>query len=342
MATAETAGAPTRSQTEHVPCICGCSALSRERIAARDPISSEVFEYVTCGECGTERLSPRPVRSAIGRYYPSSYYAHVLSAPSTRTGQSSLKRLLYYVFFAPADERPTGLNRFRWVLSAVFFPIRYRTQLCFKPPALRRIFEFGAACGDDLVAFREMGWEVQGCEPSRGACEIAQSRGLSVHCATAEDANVQDSRYSCILMNNVFEHVHDPGLVLAKCHKALIDDGVLVLIVPNHRSISARVFGACWPGYDAPRHLWGFAADSMRRILTNAGFAIETIIQQSPTAWCWEAVLDGRGSPVPAVGLRRFLARRVSFLMLPVGVAFSLLGRGDFMRVVARKRRAHA
>lgn len=331
-------GLPSQGVREEPSCVCGSSKLAQKVVVARDPVTAEVFTYVKCGHCGTERISPRPGSADIGRYYPSTYYAHSVSGSLAVPPAPLLKRILYFLFFAPANERPAAFAALRLLLYPVLFPIRHRTPVCFTPPAIRRVFEFGAARGDDLCFFRHMGWEVAGCEPSSAACEVARSRGILLECAAAEEAKVQESRYSCILLNNVFEHVHDPAQVLAKCHAGLVDDGVLILIVPNHASVSAALFGAAWPGYDAPRHLWGFTTGSMRQILRESGFTVETISHQAPTAWCWKTVLEGGGSPSAVGKLRQFMAARLPAVMLPLGIIFSLMGRGDFIRVIARKR----
>jgi SAM-dependent methyltransferase len=325
---------------EETSCICGATDITNHRILARDEISSEIFQYVTCNACGTERLSPRPVVSTIGRYYPTDYYAHT-TPESTRGARSSpLERFLYFIFFAPKNERPFWVRKLHWLFYLLFFPIRYRTRLCFYPTKLRRVFEFGAARGDDLYTFRDIGWDVSGCEPSKKACEIARSRGIPLHCSTAEDVNLKNDYYSCVLINNVFEHLHNPLLILEKSHSALVDNGVLLLILPNHDSLAAKLFGAAWPGYDAPRHLWGFSPTSLTRALKATGFKIETIQHQAPTTWCWHAALAGQRLPTPVSRLRQIASSRFAYLMLPVGIVFSLLKKGDFIRVVARKNSA--
>lgn len=329
---------PVQLEFEEPMCVCGATVIFRRFILARDPVSLETFKYVTCTKCGTQRISPRPVRVAISHYYPPLYYAHVSSESQEVSLATWLKRLLYYVFFATAREKPRILYPLWLLLYPILFPLRYRTQVCFVPPKIRRVFEFGAGRGSDLCEFRKMGWEVTGCEPSPRGCEAAKANGILLQCAAAEDAYLPESHFSCILMNNVIEHIHDPSLVLKKSYNSLIPDGVLVLILPNHSSISSRLFGASWPGYDAPRHLWGFTVNSIRHILHMSGFEIEVIRHQAPTRWCWEAVLDGRGSPVPVGEIRKYLATKLPWLLLPLGIAFSLIGQGDFIRVIARKK----
>ncbi|HKB09177.1 MAG TPA: class I SAM-dependent methyltransferase [Vicinamibacterales bacterium] len=52
-------------------------------------------------------------------------------------------------------------------------------------------------------------------------------------------------RYDSIVMSCIIEHVIDPGLVLRRAASWLNDDGVIVLVVPNKRSLHRRVGLRC-------------------------------------------------------------------------------------------------
>jgi SAM-dependent methyltransferase len=318
-------------------CVCGQSQTTARQTPARDEVTGEIFTYCECSACGTERVSPRPSLGAIGSYYPQDYYAYVPSTSQERSFAHSLGRLVYRVFFAPSAEVPMAWRMLRIPLRLMLRPLRYRTLLCFRQPAVRRVFEFGAATGKDLSEFRALGWEVTGCEPSSKACEVARMRGFELQNCTAEQATLPASYYTCILMNNVFEHLHDPAAVLAKCRGGLAAGGVLELIVPNHASLSARFVGPSWPGYDPPRHLWGFTPKSITALLRRSGFSVEHIHHQAPTLWSWVASVAGTRSPAGSTRFRRWAARFVPQLLLPVGVVAAVCRRGDFIRVVARK-----
>jgi SAM-dependent methyltransferase len=271
----------------------------------------------------------------MGAYYSHQYVPHSRAAIFGPTDQ--LKRLIYWAFWAPQSEVPHHVRRVRPFLRVALWPVRYRSVLCFPQPSTRRVFEFGAAQGSDLLVFQEAGWVVAGCEPSARACALAAEHGITLQQATAEMAVLEDGAYSCILFNNVLEHVHEPRAVLKKCHRALMPGGILMLIVPNHASATRRAFGAAWPGYDAPRHTFGWTPTAMRRFLTAEGFSVEAIHQQTTGAWMWRSTLDMRHAlrePGPA---RRWIARHAPHLMLPWSVAAAMLGRGDWIRVVARK-----
>ena len=325
------------ADTDSPPCVCGQRHTTARLTAARDEVSGEVFTYRECAACGAQRLSPRPGPDAMGRYYPQDYYAYVPGDGRERSFVQTLGRLIYRVYYAPAAEVSALWRVLRLPLKLALWPLRYRTLLCFRQPAVRRVFEFGAATGKDLCEFRAQGWEAAGCEPSFNACQSARQRGIELQNCSAEQADLPPGRFTCILMNNVFEHLHDPKGVLAKCRLGLADRGVLELIVPNHASLTARFAGPSWPGYDPPRHLWGFTPKSITALLGQTGFSVEHIHHQAPTLWSWVASVAGTRRPGGSTRLRRWAAGFVPQILLPVGALAALCQRGDFIRVVARR-----
>lgn len=317
-------------------CLCGASALTSRQVLSRDEISGRLFNYQQCAACGLERIVHRPDITAISEYYPQNYYAYGGPVEYKRSLSDWVKWLVYRVFYADAAERTVAERYLRWPLAAVLYPIRFRTILAFRQPETRRVFELGAAIGNDLMQFRLAGWEVAGCEPSEKASNIARQRGIEIQNCGAEAAVLDAGRFSCVLMNNVFEHLHEPAEVLDKARAGLTPDGVLVLIVPNHASWTARVFGASWPGYDPPRHLWGFTPASIQKLLASKGFKVEYIHHIAPQRWCWVGTLAGTRMPSGATPGRVLASNLLAPLMLPLGLIAATFGHGDFMKVVSR------
>ena len=330
--------APTAEpDLESCTCVCGETATTGRRVAGRDEVHGGIFIYEACARCGTERVTPRPTPSNIAHFYPNTYYAYAGPTQAPPSLSDRLKRLVYELYYAEPAERKEVLAWQRPWLWAALYPLRFRTNLAFSPPRERRVFEIGAATGTDLLEFRAAGWDVSGCEPSAKACEVAKQRGVTLQNCTAEAAELAAQHYGCVLINNVFEHLHDPVRVLAKVREGLVEGGALVMIVPNHASWTARTFGAAWPGYDPPRHLWGFTPQSLRALLNRAGFTVDYIAHKAPQRWCWEASIAGTRLPGGATPLRYRLSRWLPLLALPWGALLALLGRGDFIKVVARR-----
>lgn len=323
---------------ETVPCLCG-NADSSVVVPALDPIERTVWTYRRCPACSLERLSPRPPIESMGRYYPDEYSPYRDPAPEEASRADRVKRLVYETYFADPEERSAIVRRYWPALKAVLLPFRQHSVLSFRPPRLpRRVFEFGAGSGGDLVEFRAAGWEVAGCEPSRVAAELAATRGIELQVCNAEAAVLPDG-LSCVYMNNVFEHLHDPPAVLAKAHASLAPGGVVVVIVPNHASWAARMFGEAWPGYDPPRHIWGYTPRAIRGVFERAGFRDVSVAQKYPlSSYCWAAGLGGgrvRDRSKRSLGSRAVQVFGRSVLL--GGFVSAMAGGGDYMRVVARK-----
>lgn len=314
--------------TETAACWCGADAPPTGRLPARDPGTGADFTYLACPACGTWRVSPRPTRQAIGGYYPQDYASHA-ERPNDRAAR--IKRLVYRAFHAEHG----GLGIWRWPLRLLLWPVRGHSVMAFRAIAPRRVFEFGAGAGNDLLLFRTEGWAVEGCEPSAHACALAAGRGITLQCAPAEDAQLAPSSVSAVLLNNVLEHVHDPVAVLGKAHAGLVPGGALVLVVPNHAGPAARLFGAGWPGYDAPRHLWGFSPTALGALLARCGFAPPRVYPMFQGRWAWRDSLQGARDPAPIAPWRRRHAKLLSLALIPFGILAALFGHGDFITVVA-------
>jgi len=311
-------------------CFCGSHATTGRTIHSKDEISGQHFTYLTCAACGAERLSPRPSADLIHTYYPDNYACHSIRHNSLA---ARIKRLTYLAFYAPNNQ--LGWQRPCW--RVLLYAVRGHTVFAFRAVEPRRIYEFGASTGNDLMLFKAEGWKVDGSEPSIRACAAAAERGIALQTVPAEAVELPPASVTAVLMNNVLEHTHDPARVIATSLHGLLPGGSLVVVVPNHASLSARIFGASWPGYDAPRHLWGFTPASLERLMQHVGFQSPKIYQMFQGRWAWRSCLDGRHAAAPVAAWRRRLAQPLSLMLYPLGIVASLFGYGDFMTVVATK-----
>jgi SAM-dependent methyltransferase len=129
-------------------------------------------------------------------------------------------------------------------------------------------YEVGCATGCHLVHFRRAGWRVGGCDPSAKA--VAQAKDIydiDVDCGTDAEMLPRHSDLSIVLFSHVLEHMADPLKALKHAHRALADDGVVLLEVP-----CATAPHLVPPGWFTFEHLHYFSEASLSNLLRAAGF----------------------------------------------------------------------
>lgn len=237
---------------ETISCIlCG---QSETRLAFRGKdrlgVTDETFSIVQCQGCGLLYLNPRPTREEMGQYYPYSQYKDE---------------------FTPAiEDEPSVVSR----LNRLY----HMERLCRAVERVKQegqLLDVGCATGNFLDRMRRRGgWRVYGVEVHEEAARYAQERfGLEVFQGELEGARYAARSFDVVTLWNVLEHLHSPLDTLGEIRRLLKDDGVLILTVPNVESLDARLFGECWIGLDPPRHLYGFSARTLDRLLRKAGLA---------------------------------------------------------------------
>jgi SAM-dependent methyltransferase len=130
-------------------------------------------------------------------------------------------------------------------------------------------YEVGCATGPHLTHFRKAGWTVGGCDPSAKACDQAkQIHGIDIDCGMETEALPQRKNLDLILFSHVLEHLKDPRSALMRAHKALSDEGTLLLEVP-----CATAPHLLPPGWFSFEHLHYFSESALLQLLHATGFA---------------------------------------------------------------------
>jgi SAM-dependent methyltransferase len=118
-------------------------------------------------------------------------------------------------------------------------------------------------------------WRVKGLEADPQAAAYARERlGLDVLCARLPDNPFGERVFDVITGWHVVEHLHDPLGGLRALRAMLRPGGSLVLALPNPASLDARFYRSAWVAYDAPRHIYHYAPQSVRQLLGEVGFKL--------------------------------------------------------------------
>lgn len=302
---------------ESVPCnLCGSQAQELVRVVHEQRYGmSATFRIVRCLHCGLLYLNPRPSEQEMLAYYPPEY-------------QTAMRQVLQEV-------RQSRIGR-----------IGLRIMRRVRKPPLKKVgtvLDIGCSSGDYLAYLRSLGWEVYGVELDEGAARYAREHfGIDVRAGSAEHTlnEFPDRSFDVVTMWHVLEHLFDPSLVLAEVHRILRPGGILMLEMPNVRSLWASMLGEYWFPLEIPRHLYHFNPPTLRAMLAKTGFRLTRlvgvpapieIIWSLSTLWDrWRrSALEGRllWSPTGVV------------LLYPIELLLARFLRSTFMQVVAEKPR---
>ncbi|RMB63524.1 class I SAM-dependent methyltransferase [Dokdonia sinensis] len=117
------------------------------------------------------------------------------------------------------------------------------------------LIDIGAGTGDFAFYMSKDKWEVLGIEPDKNARALAEKKGV----ITQPDLPTANTKYDCITLWHVLEHVYDLEKQIEWIKKHLTNSGYCFVAVPNFESHDANHYGEYWAAYDVPRHLYHFS-----------------------------------------------------------------------------------
>jgi SAM-dependent methyltransferase len=189
-----------------------------------------------------------------------------------------------------------------------------------------KLLELGCAYGFFLMEAARY-FDVAGIELSAEAAVHGRRAGLNVLQGMADAASLQRiGQVDIIVLFDVIEHLPQPRETVALCCQHLNPGGIIVITTGDFGSTAARLAGARWRLMTPPQHLWFFTQESIRRLSTGLGLAVEHVDHP------WKTV------PVSLIvfQLRRMLGLQSEAVTTAsrIGVPVNLF---DAMRVVLRK-----
>jgi 2-polyprenyl-3-methyl-5-hydroxy-6-metoxy-1,4-benzoquinol methylase len=260
------------------------------------------FGLWQCRECELVRLSPRPVVSEVGYYYPSDEYS-AYEAPlrindPERQGSASV------------------VDRVRsWIRNSVLHSFGYPFQLSgvqrLAQPLLKRTFlqrstfgwgnrlpsfvekgrllDIGCSTGAFLGLAKSLGWNADGIEMSASAAEVAKNTfGVEVFVGDLSEFESEPDTYNYINISHVLEHIYDPVAFLNRVRELLKSDGTIYIEVPNFESFGRRESNQYWFGWETPRHVQMFSPSTLKAALNAAGLEVKSLETQIGDFWAMD------------------------------------------------------
>lgn len=143
------------------------------------------------------------------------------------------------------------------------------------------LLDVGCGLGYVLEAGRKVGWDVTGIDLSHEGVAACREKGLAAFQGDVKSAALDPSKtFDVITALDVFEHVCDPLAFLADLKARLSKDGMIVLQVPNVRSLGRYIHGTHWQGFVLPEHLNYFGSVTMRKILERQGYSVREVFSE--------------------------------------------------------------
>jgi SAM-dependent methyltransferase len=135
------------------------------------------------------------------------------------------------------------------------------------------ILEIGSAYGYFVDYCNNNGHKAIGVEVTQEYASASKDliNGI-VLCLKTDDYKKQfgDKKFDFIYLEHVFEHVLDPTFLLENLVYLLNDQGIIIIVVPNHKSFLSRLFRKHYLWTNPPDHLYFYDENSLRTLAERA------------------------------------------------------------------------
>ena len=131
-------------------------------------------------------------------------------------------------------------------------------------PANKHILalDVGCAAGYCLDVMRTAGWDAEGLELEEEMFAVLDRSGYKVTKTKLEDFDTT-KKYSVITLFDVIEHIPALDMAFQRLHDLLEEDGVIIMVTPDHNSFQRKLFRKNWFQYKPIEHIQYFTKDTL-------------------------------------------------------------------------------
>ena len=314
-----------------VPCpLCGAAA-STPQLTTPDVLHGVpgVFTAARCDGCGHVFMNPQPAAASLAACYPDMYACH-----SDEVTPAD----------APPPEAGRAVRLMKWVpgLRPLYRWLADKRSEVIPPPG--RVLELGCGRGDFLVRLQQAGCDAVGVDLVARSVDVCRARGLDVRHGTLAAQQFEAASFDAVCGWMVLEHTPDPRETIAEAARLLRPGGMLAFSVPDYAAWERRLFGRFWMGLELPRHLQQFTPATLRRLLSEEGLAVESVVHQRSAFYLvGSAGLALRSRPMT----RRLGQRLIDFVdsppmlgelaLAPLAKLLGWIGQSGRLTVIARR-----
>jgi SAM-dependent methyltransferase len=185
-------------------------------------------------------------------------------------------------FYVPSlgwlEQADEGMPEARWMLSgAQFSALRWLQSNL--PGA--SVLDIGCGAGWFIARARQLGFSVCGVEIGSAPVALLLARGFEVHCGSQESVP-PGYEPEVVTLFEVLEHLPKPAEFVSRIRRRF-PAAALILSVPSPRRWTKAGSHRDFSDYP-PNHLTRWNRDSLRHVLTSAGYSRALISSPAPSA----------------------------------------------------------
>jgi len=255
-----------------IPICAFCSKDLTVPVLKNIPKYGSIYSLSECVECKIAVTHPFPSEEELVRLYSCGNYR-------TSAGKRFGVIIEYLIYLSRVLKR----NRINKYVSP------------------GRILDIGSGRGLFLDVMRRGGWDVTGTELNEETASYARKiYNLEMFTGDLIQQNLEKESLDAININHVLEHLKNPKDILLECRRLLRKDGLLLISVPDLRSLQFVIGKENWFLLDLPFHLFHFTEEGLVGLLKKNGFQIKRVKrfskEYSPFGWL-QTLLNASGIP---------------------------------------------
>jgi len=285
------------------------SAQKLYQVSKQNYFNERNFAYFLCKMCQVAFLYPRITKKDIYQIYKGKYFSF---------------------------QHKPGNKLIDFILSWGLAP--YDKFICQVVKSGRKLLDVGCGYGDFLFKMQNRGWDVYGIEPFLDAVKVGRKRVGEERILKGELPKVKfrSKNFDVVTLWGVLEHLPNPSIYISKIHNLLRKRGYLIIEIPNLDSFLLSIFGNNYNWLSINEHVFIYSKKGVKKFLNDNGFS--TLSVYSPVKITSNFAINMAN----LVSNRYFLNWDLTMLFfLPisflVSLFMSLLGRGEVIRIIARK-----
>jgi 2-polyprenyl-3-methyl-5-hydroxy-6-metoxy-1,4-benzoquinol methylase len=156
-------------------------------------------------------------------------------------------------------------------LESDYAPVRFERELRLfrKHCGGGAVLDVGCSTGAFLFQLRELFpgiYNILGTDISGPALDYAESRGIPVVRGNFLAGALPEGKFDAVTFWATIEHLAEPKRFLQKAAALLKPAGLCYVLVPNMKSLAARLLGSRYR-YIYPQHLNYFTTETLRRLV---------------------------------------------------------------------------